>query len=267
MEPLRNYHYLSRTKVEMFWDQLPGSRWTGGGEFGVSAGIVASVKAQRNQGEPTLAQKMLRVEDYINRTEHPGSLLSPQPFIRDRVQLAMVVLETEGKHETLEPTLTGSVLFAGRTRYGTSVVLGGSAAHLVSAQSAAANGINSNFYYIQHQLTHASQEWRHVRSAVDLGEDEPLYEHGHVARPPTGSGDAFLRDCVLHMAELGVQGDYRFRTVGYCEFLARTIRVMESDDDYGPTEAILATPLYVAQLDIDEPPPPPHDWGDRDDWP
>jgi hypothetical protein len=65
------------------------------------------------------------------------------------------------------------------------------------------------------------------------------------------------------MAELGVQGDYRFQTVGYCEFLARTIRVFASDDRYRPPDAILATPLYVAQLEIEEPAPPEGDWDSK----
>lgn len=71
--------------------------------------------------------------------------------------------------------------------------------------------------------------------------------------PPEGEDESLHRYCIRYLADLAVQGDRRFQPFGYCEFLALRVPDIEGSRRYASdSEAILLTPLYVAQMEREE---------------
>lgn len=259
MQALRYYHYLSLAKIDMLYDQLEGGSWSSSGEVGVNALVQAKVGFARDKRQPNVYAKLARLEREITNGDPPGTASSPEPFIRDRMELWSVVVETEMEHETGSPTATMTVLYVGRDVFGTSVVLGGSTAHM-GPRPRPADGMDSSFYYLQHTVSFAAREWSQLFSH-DEQDDGSLYR-GFDEDPEHVDGSPYdwLRDCVIHLVKLALEGDRRFTPVGYCEFLARTVRSMTSPEPSEHVDAVLATPLYVAQVEVAAKPRPMPGW-------
>lgn len=256
---MRYFHYLSVAKVNMFYEQLAGRSWNPSVEGGFRLMGIGGSAAATRVGEPTPYQKLGKIEEALSRMDPPGSLDDPQPWIRDRLMLRSVVLNVQVQHEKDSSALSDTVLFVGKSRSGVSVVLGGSAAHLQPGLGAA-TGLNSTFYYLQHTVWHAAAEWSSIDPEDDGGgllfRDPEEDDDGEV----TGGvqPDGWLSDCVRHIVDLAESGDPRFQPMGYCELLARTISATPADPRSAPgfIDAVLATPLYVAQMEISEPADP-----------
>jgi hypothetical protein len=252
VQPLRYYHYISATKVEMLYAQLPSGRRH---SSEVSGGLPGVLQAKHGlaprDAEPTLYEKLARVEEEINRNHSPGSPgWDNEPYIRGRAKLWVVVIDRESNDQTDSPRQAGgTVLFAGRTP-GADLVLGGSKAHLLLGPGMTPASGDSSFFYLQHAVGQAARNWRSLRADDVLDSDVLIGE-----QDDQDVADSFMRDSIQYIVSEAVDRATQFKPVGHCEYLARTICQLEEDqysDPYGRhwRSAVLATPLYVAHVEV-----------------
>lgn len=255
--------YLSKTKIDTLYDGLPASCWSHTQEIegGPKFLRIKGARTKLAGDSLTTQQKLTLVGGQIDRWESPGSLLNPQPYIRDRLMLWSIVLP--GRDPSDGPGFGETVLFVGRSLYGTCLVLGGSAGHLIPPPSGPTEGFrrNSNFYYLQQEVLDFSEKWRQLTSTPEDADDVV----------PIETEDAFMYDSIVHIAE-SPQGPHGrlYMPLGYCEFLARVVRIPETTDEYWndapPPDAILATPLYVQHIDAQEPKQSDFRWSTSAGW-
>lgn len=268
MKPVRYYHYLSATKVDMIYNQAAPRRWGRSAEMGagVPGVIQGKVGVTAPNSDPTMFEKLAVIEEQINRLDPPGAASWGESYIRDRMKLYSAIIEKE------QDDGSDTVLFAGVMRNGLAVVLGGSAAHMLLSPGALMRMTDSSFRQVRRAVGLAAQRWRNLQGDV-------LVEDGVVVaeRPgdPFVASDTFMLDYICYIARTaGESSD--FTPMGYCEFLAKVVcrpdeEFNEDEDAYhdpwrGPKRGVLATPLYVAHLEANEPPPPawPDPWPPMD---
>lgn len=262
MDPLRYYHYLSAAKVEMMYPQAMRRR--GGRSAELSGGFPGLLQAKfggvTSTSEPSVYEKLQVVEDAINRQDPPGGASWGESYIRERMKLYSAVVEKE------QDDGSDTVLFAGSSNDGVSVVLGGSAAHMLLTPGAPMRSADSSFRQLRRAVGLAVERWR------SLGGDELVADEvagSSDAGGPFIASDTFMLDSICFIAGTARRSsDFTF--MGYCEFLAKVIcRPREELDEgenvysrrwHGPKRAVLATPLYVAHVEADD---PRHDvsWG------
>lgn len=253
----RYFHYLSRSKVDMLYGQLdmsPSSRSTRIG-FDVKV-LSAGHEVHRPTPQPSMYEKLRAVEEALDRSERPGSIDEPQPYIRDRADLWSIVFPGRTGRTGRDADASETVLFCGESREGRPFVLGGSAAHLQPAAPSTTEGLNSNFLILQRELlafvseNSIGREGRH-RLAPALQEG---YGAGDI--DDWGEGrrvdvESFMYDAIKHLAELRRARDSGLSYVGYSEFLARLVRKVHPTDDRWSPYAVLGTPLYVSHVELD----------------
>lgn len=72
----------------MLYGQLDMSASARSTTFGFDLKVLAAHhKVHRNAPEPSMYEKLRAVEEAIERSERPGSVEEPQPYIRDRADL------------------------------------------------------------------------------------------------------------------------------------------------------------------------------------
>ena len=263
VQPVRYYHYISATKVDMLYGQLHHDGWGRSAE--VSAGVPGILAGKRSGAnrhrEPNLYNKLAKVEENINRYHSPRPAGWGGPYIRDRMQLWSAVV----KREHAEGSDT--VLFAGYTKSELPVVLGGSAAHLLLSSGASVRIPDSSFHQVRRAVGLAAERWRSMQG-------DKLVEDGVVVaeRPgqPFVAADSLMLDHIRYIAGLTRGRSPDFTPMGYCEFLAHEVCTLEDDyrdDAYHrrkvAPQGVLATPLYVERIDSKE---EPDQLSSGDDW-
>lgn len=256
MRMTRYFHYLSRTKVDMLYRQLDMSASSRSTRFGFDLKILAANhEIHRNAPEPSMYEKLRAVEEAIERSEPPGSVEEPQPFIRDRADLWSIVIPSRSTDRGAELG-SETVLFCGESREGRPFVLGGAAAHLQPAVEPTGRVLNSNFFYLQREIrafTDDLKSAQDVNGTTDLetveeGSHEESFD-GWSTRRERLDVEPFMYDSIKYLTELHRARNNELSYVGYSEFLARVVRVVHPTDDAWSPYAVLATPLYVCQIE------------------
>lgn len=251
----RYFHYLSKAKVDMLYSQLDMSASARSTRIGFDLKVLsAGHEVQRDAPQPSMYEKLRAVEEAIERSEPPGSLQEPQPYIRDRADLWSIVIPS--RFSGSEPR-GDTVLFCGESRDGRPFVLGGSAAHMQPSAPALSQGLNSNFYYLQREIVAFMGELESVYENAEASDVEVdgvgRYQDSSGYAEGQGSGrldvEPFMYDSIKAIAELHRTRNNELTYVGYSEFLARTVRVVHPVDDVWSPHGVLATPLYVCQIE------------------
>lgn len=117
--------------------------------------------------------------------------------------------------------------------------------------------MNSNFFYLQREIRLFMGELHRGQERVDASDDDTLDGHGHEDyNDHRGQSDEsldvepFMYDSIKHLAELHRASNNGLSYVGYSEFLARVVRVVHPTLDAWSPCAVLATPLYVCQIEM-----------------
>lgn len=256
MRITRYFHYLSKAKVDMLYDQLemsPSSRSTRVG-FDLKV-VTGGHEVQQTAQQPSMYDKLRAVEEAIERSEPPGSVEEPQPYIRDRADLWSIVLPSR-----FSDTESGSggetVLYCGESRGGRPFVLGGAASHMQPVGQVSSGGLNSNFFYLQREIlafvgalnTGQQEVSAHQHEAFDARMRDHTSDDWGVAQEPLDV-EPFMYDSIKYLAELHRTNNNRLAYVGYSEFLARVVRVVHPESARWSPCAVLATPLYVCQIE------------------
>ncbi len=233
----------------MLYDQLDMSASSRSTRFGIDLKVLAADhEIHRSAPVPSMYEKLRAVEEAIERSEPPGSLEEPQPYIRDRADLWSIVIPSRLRLET--ETGSETVLFCGESRSGRPFVLGGAATHMKPAAEPTDAVLNSNFFYLQREILAFMEELRpeHESDSMPRG----LEDHDHDdwgPRPEHLDVEPFMYDAIKHLAGLHRTRDSGLAYVGYSEFLARAVRVVHPTNDAWSPAAVLATPLYVCQIE------------------
>jgi len=252
MKPFRVFHYISNTKVDEFYDQLERSKWTSssvelsGGVPSLAQGKVSGTKAKVDL---SLYEKLEKVENHINRTEPPDVVdWGDSVYLRDRMMLWQATLDAASADE---PDM---VLFAGQSRHGTGVVLGGSAAHLRMKPHDPVRMTDSSFRQVRRAVGLGAKRW------LSVGGDDVVQDHvinGGVAGDSMAV-DRLLLDHICYISEIAPTS-IDWSPMGYCEFLALLVCRPQPQLSEDPTydeyydaqrwpHGVLATPLYVQHL-------------------
>ena len=116
--------------------------------------------------------------------------------------------------------------------------------HVAVGSSVEARGLNSNFFYLQREISAFFNTMNRRAGQESDGNEED--------DSTLSDSDSFMYDSIKYLSGLPrTQNDLTY--VGYCEFLARVVRRVSPDslDGRGPY-AVLATPLYVCQIETSE---------------
>lgn len=164
----------------MLYDQLDLSAPSRATRFGVDLKVVAAQhETSWSASEPSLYEKLRAVEQAIERSEPPGSIDNPEPYIRDRADLWSIVLPSRLDNPEGDRS-SETVLFCGESRRNECpLVLGGSAAHLQPAVTPVAkSSLNSIFFYLQREIAGFLGQLEFTPEADTALSDEPSDEYG-----------------------------------------------------------------------------------------
>jgi hypothetical protein len=221
---MKYYCYISNKKLDMLFPQIPRKFFDGlSGELSVNFGVIkASLKDSGLTA--TRISKLDVVSRYIQQTCDVGTAAEPKSYIMDTVEMRSVIAPEEG-----------IVLF---TRYdpptgsGTecnSILLSGSANHVVGMESAQQLHANSITHVIVDQLARMSKK------QTDL--ETQLVVPDRVANATQYTTD-YLK-AILKWSHWSKGPLQRY------EFLAKTL----VNDALGDDRIVLATPIYVAMAE------------------
>lgn len=257
MRMTRYFHYLSKAKVDMLYDQLDMSASSRSTRFGFDLKILAADhEVHQSAAAPSMYEKLRAVEEAIERSEVPGSVDEPQPYIRDRADLWSIVIPSRvAGSETGAGSDT--VLFCGESRGHRPFVLGGAASHMQPAAPPTSGVLNSNFFYLQREIVLFTDKLNRQPMQAAPSDDEDFegggQQDGYDDDWDTGHNrldvEPFMYDSIKYLAELHRSSNSGFTYVGYSEFLARVVRVVNPTTDAWSPCAVLATPLYVCQIE------------------
>lgn len=121
---LRDFLYISETKVDLYFPQIPKSFLKSlSKEIEVDFGLLkAGVKKEATQSPHTIVEKLLIIEKYLLEQEDLGTFDYPGRFVLDECNLSWRVFDGWPN--------TSLVYFGGVTSIGVEVGLGGSSWHL-----------------------------------------------------------------------------------------------------------------------------------------
>ena len=223
---MRYFFYLSATKVNNLFAQIPKSRWKSiaaevGFDVGLfSAKISGSPALNRDEGD---YQKLLAVIRHLKSNSILGSIDAPNDWVADETDAKMVLLE-EGKHV---------VLFSGITAAGTAFALGGSAANVVGTPPSSKLEIGWSFLP---SLLQSLQRYERILEQGGLN----AASTGAVIEQGTQRDQQEWMDLVQTVQKNAPAPHVR---VG---FLAK--RLLSGTHPYNGKKVLLATPVYVEQL-------------------
>jgi hypothetical protein len=221
---MKYYSYISNKKLDMLFPQIPRKFLDGlSGELSVNLGVIkASLK---DSGlTPTRISKLDVVSRYIEEACDVGTGRNPKSYIKDTANMRSIIAPEQGivlftGYDA--PTSTGT----GRS----SLLLSGSANHVVGLESAQQLFANSNTHVILGQLSQMSKKQAEL--------EKQLVVPDRVADSTQYTTD-YLKE-ILSWSRSGRGPLQRY------EFLAKTL----VNDTLGDDHIVLATPIYVAMAE------------------
>jgi len=208
---VKNYVYISDTKINMFYDQIASSDVEKvGAEYGLDVKILKWVGKREIEKVVTQMQKLERVVEFINHSKKIGTVDEPATYFSGTLDMRWGSLHGE------------MALFVGKTPQ-TGVVLGGSVKHIIgeSSQADTASSLLPAIFTVFKK--HTDAEAVHTSEYPDLsatGPERDLEDAWNVA-------DAFLAPSQK------------------LEFLARNYLFGQA---YA-RNVVIGTPFYVALAD------------------
>ncbi|QES52040.1 hypothetical protein DEJ50_33720 [Streptomyces venezuelae] len=222
---MRYYEYVSETKVQMLFDQIPPKLLS---KLAAEARVdlkVVGVSVQKAQTEATLYSRLELVEDYLDRNYEITWMTEPGSWFRGELDLQIATYqEVEGQ--------AGGPLFMVGQASRTLVALIGSSYHLIGSRRHEHLGGYSSLPALFRLLQREAPE-------------EPMNVQGYAPDYQAREKTAALYDVGVFTRQL-----HGFGAVIPCEFLARRLLSGTTLDPTGNTvDVVVGTPLYVAQLD------------------
>src|SRR6266852_2678609 len=86
MSQLKTYLYISRTKVDMWYDQIASSTDASGAEYGVDLKFLKWI-GKREAKEPGLITKVQRIEETVRRSNKVGQFPNFLEFVAGAVEM------------------------------------------------------------------------------------------------------------------------------------------------------------------------------------
>ncbi|MBD2054566.1 hypothetical protein H6F88_00725 [Oculatella sp. FACHB-28] len=135
---MKYYIYISRTKVDMLYAQLPPEFLKGiSAELTINVGVLSgTLKGTPNENDGSLPQRLHAVSQYINRHEDTGTVTSPGKYISGTTSL---------KYGIVSEYAADIVFFGGIVSGKTLALIGSSTSVIGEADRADAN--HSLSYY------------------------------------------------------------------------------------------------------------------------
>lgn len=227
MTAVRYFLYLSSAKLEMLHGQLPAQPAANS-----SVGIDVKVfKAERrsDRGEPSVYDKLARVEEWIYREEDVGTVATPGPWILHRGTVWAANFTPHSSISEVADLRSSAVLFSSQDEDGNVVLLGGSGTHVLGSPDYADRS-GGRLYY----------SWAVSLLRLLEGYVEDLeVKVGFGPVPPSTDTATVAASCAA------MSRGWMAREVGHCEFLAKRLFTGKHE---GRT-VTLGTPLYVAMMD------------------
>lgn len=252
--PMRYYEYLSTAKVDMLYPQIGQTSRSVGGEVGFDLKVIKASRKTDGKKEPTTYEKLIAIEEWIYNNEPVGSVDEPAPWISARLDLAesrVTARPDDGTDERSE-----AVLFAGRTKPGSYIVMGGSADHLVGggtvpglptarSRRSSANEILAALKWStrgskEYRMGKALQRFAEIAEEADFDTDTELIQ----ALADTSDAPMALVAESAHWM-LRRRGRFFLRPVQHFEFFAKRLQTAT----IGGRSVTLATPLFVSLMD------------------
>jgi hypothetical protein len=217
---LRNFLYISETKIDLYFPQIPKSFFQSlSKEVEVNFGIFkAGIKGEPTQHPNTNIEKLLIIENYLLEKEDLGSFDFPGQFVLDECNLSWRVFE--GWPDT------SLVYFSGVTSTGVEVGLGGSSWHLMGGKRPDSARISSSEPGF---LLQAIENYQETAKLPKL-EDESLQRR-----------NAGFKRRGYELSSMRELRGKRPLNLFHIKTLAVTI-------DFDPNSYYLGTPLYVEKL-------------------
>ena len=116
--------------------------------------------------------------------------------------------------------------------------------------------LNSSFFYLQREVRGFVANLTSDQGEFEVSESsdnersihEQHFDNWSTTRERLDV-EPFMYDSIKYLAELHRVSNNELTYVGYSEFLARVIRVVHPTADTWSPAAVLATPLYVCQIE------------------
>lgn len=135
MNSVKDYVYISDTKVDLLYEQIATSDVAKtGAEYGIDIKVLKWVGKRETQRVITRMTKLNRVIEFLLRSEKMGTIHEPKQYFYGSLVMRWGILE-----KNREPIM---VLFTGETTKQT-IVLGGSAKHVIGGAPAGEVGSSS----------------------------------------------------------------------------------------------------------------------------
>src|SRR3984957_14945888 len=146
MTPLKYFIYVSDTKVDMLYSQIPRSlKDKIAGELKLDLHVVSASVRGRDR-EETRYSKLSVVTDYIDKHSEVGTVDYPGSYFKGTMDMNWGEVGGEGASEYI-------VFFAGRTEK-TILGLGGSPWHVLgNVRPTSPSSVNSSGAYLLHALS------------------------------------------------------------------------------------------------------------------
>ena len=149
---VKNYVYISDTKINMFYEQIASSNVEKtGAEYGIDVKVLKWVGKRETEKVVTQMQKLERVVEFIHHSKKLGAVDEPSRYFSGTLDMRWGSLDGQ------------MALFVGSTAQ-TGVVLGGSVKHIIgeSSQAGAASSLLPAIFTVfkKHtdaEVTHTSE--------------------------------------------------------------------------------------------------------------
>lgn len=163
---MKYYVYVSRTKVDMLYAQLPPDFLKGiSAEVKVNVGVLSgTLKGTSDANDSNLLQPLHAVSEYIRKREYIGTINSPGTYISDTSSL---------KYGIVSEYASDIAFFGGVIGSNTLALIGSSTSLIGETERADAN--HSSYYYTLKFLNNA------VNYGQTKGENPPFHSFTEAA--------------------------------------------------------------------------------------
>jgi hypothetical protein len=217
---LRYYVYVSDTKVDMLYAQIPsGARERLAAELKVDLKVLALSLSERPDQE-TRYSKVRLVSDYLVANAPVGTVDEPAEYFSGSMPMRWGNLGEAGS----------DLVYFGGSQRNTVVGLGGSMRHVIGATGSSSSAGSSLTYGLA-----AALRGEVLREEGELDEDE-----SHDERWFTAHTSMIVMGMTSAVRRMGGPEER-------LEFLAR--RLLFDETEEAPTRMLLGTPIYVALAD------------------
>ncbi|MFD5619240.1 DUF7019 family protein [Streptomyces yangpuensis] len=229
---MRYYEYVSETKVQMLFDQIPPKLLS---KLAAEAKIdltIFGLSVQKAQTEATLYSRLELVEEYLDRNYEITWMTEAGSWFRGELNLRTAT------YQEVDGQVQGPLFIVGQAGR-TLVALVGSSHHLIGGRAQEAIGGYSTLPSLFRLMRQEAPE-------------EPLNVRGYVPDYRERESTAVMHEVVGFTRDLLVRPPPGFDAVVPCEFLARRLLRGAATDPRGTgdrVDVVVGTPLYVAQRD------------------